>query len=357
MINEMSKVVYLTVAQVPKAISLCLMAQSHMPTGKRFGALVWGQSGIGKNAVTDKLGDLFGKATGKAYMMYDCNLSACAPEDITGLPIIQNGKTVDIPRYAFPTDSYGIIRLDEMDRPAYRQNLVAIVKYALDKTVDNPLPSNWMVLGLGNGMSDEGTQPLTEHIKGRFCHLYVSMNTTKAQEELENVYRKQGMPEALIKLHKMNPLKTRDEFEEIAVDNPRGRMYAGAILKAYEALKEVGADYSDVLLAVLAGTIGKVLAVELLTLNDLANLPDLDAVIANPKGTEIPNDLGLRCKYLDCLVATAQGDCNKAVKLLDYLVRYPAEIARNSIEQLATSCPKVTTAKTYVEWSNRMSKV
>ena len=353
---DRAKVIYLTVGQVPKAVSLCVVAQQYMPTAKHFGAVVWGQSGLGKNAVTDSLHTQFAKATGTDWSMVDCNLSAMCPEDITGLPRIVDGQTVDTPRFKLHENTCGIFRLDELDRPAYRQNLVAIVKYAIDKTVDIALPEKWFVLALANGQSDEGTQPLTEHIKGRFCHLYVSMNSTRAQEELAEVYKKQNMPAALLKLHRMNPIKTRDEFDEIAVDNSRSRMYAGAVLMAYEALRAQGADYSDVLLAVLAGCIGRTLAVELLALNDLEALPTLDEVVVNPNGTVMPDDLSLRHKYLGVLVAQAQHDCEKAVKLLDYLVRFPDEIARHAIEQLEVTCAGVAKSKTYAKWINRMNK-
>ena len=39
--NIASKVVYVTVGMIRKAVALCVMAQKYMPEGKRFGAIVW----------------------------------------------------------------------------------------------------------------------------------------------------------------------------------------------------------------------------------------------------------------------------------------------------------------------------
>jgi MoxR-like ATPase len=352
--NIQSKVSYITVGQVPKAVTLCIVAQGFMPKGKRFGAMVWGQSGVGKNAVTDNMNVSFTKSTGKKWNMFDCNLSAMCPEDITGLPQIdEHGQTVDRPRYMFPADSFGIFRCDEFDRPAYRQNHVAIVKYAIDKTVEKPLPENWFVLGLANGMSDEGTQPLTEHIKGRFVHLYVSTNSARAKKEFAQYIDGCDMPEAIKRMNKLNPLETRDEFEEHAVYNSRSMQYAASILKAYEALKASGADFNDVLLPVLAGTVGRQAAVELVKLYDLSDMPTLDEVIANPLKAIMPDDLSLRHRFLDVLVHEATADCDKSAKLVAYLVRYPDEIARYAMDKLVIGCPDVAKTAAYVKWANR----
>jgi hypothetical protein len=215
---------------------------------------------------------------------------------------------------------------------------------------------NWFVLGLANGVSDSQTQELTEHLKGRFVHLYVSTNSTKAKTELQDYFSARNANDAIKKLYAINPLETRDEFEPHAIYNHRSLDYANAILTAYNVMLKVGQDYSDVLLPVLAGAIGKDMAVELMKLHELSDMPTLDEVIANPKTSTIPDDLSLRHKYTTALVHEAQNDCDKAVKLLEYLVRLPNEVARYAIETLSTACPMVCKAQTFVEWQNRLNK-
>jgi hypothetical protein len=156
-------------------------------------------------------------------------------------------------------------------------------------------------------------------------------------------------------LYRINTVETRDEFESHAVYNHRTLEYADAILKAYIEMKKVGQDFSDVLLPVLAGAIGKDMAVELLKLYELADFPSLDEVIRNPLKSIIPDDLSLRHKYVSALVHEAQNDCEKATKLLKYIVRLPNEVARYAIETLALACPMVCKSETYVTWQNRLT--
>lgn len=350
-----SPVMYVRLSQVPKATKLSILAQQYMPEGKRFGLCVWGQSGIGKTAITDGLAEDFTKLTSSKWDMLDCNLSSIAPEDVKGMPHINASAELKyITQWNLNKDSNGIFRLDEFDRPAYFQNLIAIAKYAIDRQDnDNKLPANWFVLALGNGMSDAHTQELTEHLKGRFIHIYVSTNGSLANEERQAYLETKNLSKGILAFERMNPIKTRDEFEAHAIDNCRTRIYAYAILKAYEVLKGMGKDYSDVLLPVLAGAIGKSEACELLKLVELENLPTLKEVIANPLTAMIPEDLSLRHKYVSVLVSEAQNDCQLATKLLEYLVRLPNEVARFSIENMLISCPDICKSATYVKWSNR----
>jgi MoxR-like ATPase len=351
-----SNVVYMTIGMVRKAVTLCILAQKHMPAGKRFGAIVWSQSGIGKNGVTDNLAADMSAMSKKEWGSIDCNLAGGTPEDITGLPEIINGQTVYHSVYKLAKESYGIFRVDEIDRPAYFQNIIAMVKFGVDRTVTQPLPLNWFVLGLANGVSDAQTQELTEHIKGRFCHLYVSTNLPNADKEFAEYQKSRNTCDAIKRLLALNPIKTRDEFEAHAIYNKRTLEYADSLLKAYLQLKAIGQDYNDVLLPCLAGVIGKNEAIQLLRLQELESLPTLDEVIADPLNAMIPEDLSLRHTYLTVLVQEAQADCTKAVKLMDYLVRLPNEVARYSIEMLALSCSSVMTCKAYAIWMNRLTK-
>ena len=349
-------VVFIRVGQIQAAVKLCVIAQAHMDAGKRFGCCVWGQSGIGKTAVTDGIADHFSAKTGRPWSMIDCNLSACTPEDVAGYPSLVDGAMKFVSQWNLEPNSCGVFRLDEFDRPAYFQNLIALAKFAIDRQVEKPLPANWFVLALGNGVSDSHTQELTEHLKGRFIHLYVSTNGAKAQAERLAYLEQSGASKTLIKFTRMSPLQTRDdEFEAHAIDNDRTRKYADAILMAYDTLTKQGIDLSEIILPVLAGTIGKTQAIELLKVHELGDLPTLDEVIANPKTTTIPDDLSLRHKYITVLVAEAQTDCDKAVKLMDYLVRLPNEVARYAIEALSLACPAVCKAAVYVNWLNRLN--
>lgn len=349
------KVIYLSLEQSRRAVLLCILAQRFMPATKRFGAVIWGQSGIGKNGITDGLCDTLSTLSKAPWQFHDEDLSSCSPEDIKGLPRLTDAGACFAPFINLDKDSKGIFRVDEIDRPAYYQSLIALVKFGIDRTTSHHLPLNWFFLGLGNGSSDQHTHELSEHVKGRMCHLYVSTNAGGALDDVNAYYEKQGMPAALIKFNNMNPIATRDEFEEIAVDNNRTREYAGCILAAFETFKNHAnaPKFDDILPACLAGVIGKASAMELLKVYEMENLPSLSQVCNDPKGATMVSDLSTRHKHLSHLVSEVGADCAKASKLITYLLRTESEQVRFMLDKMIALCPDIAKNPEYVKWLAR----
>ena len=354
----MSNVIYMSLKKAKKAVVLCVLAQKYLPkyvSGKfeSFGAILWGESGIGKNGVTNDLGVEMSKTTGESYIQIDCNLSGMSPEDIHGVPVVQGEVLKYFSSLSIPSDSKGIFRLDEIDRPCYFQTLIEIAKYALDRTDHrHNLPNGMFVLGMGNGASDSNTQQLSDHLKGRFVHLYVSTNMPESLDSQVEYMEKQGYEESVIRMYKASPVKTRDEFEEIALYHNRSISFANAIMKAYKDLKKANADFGDVLLAVLAGTIGKANAIEMIRLEEMKDLPTLKQVSNDPLNAMIPNDLSLRHRYLTVLVNDASNNKALASGLVTYIARYPREMARFAYDKLVLDCPDIVKTVEYIAWSN-----
>ena len=355
----MSDVIYITVGQVPRAVELCLVAQAWMEESKRFGAMVWGPSGIGKNGVTDNLHSAWGAKLKQQWEFLECNVSAMAPEDLTGLPHkdLVNGKTIYFPPWKLKPESRGIFRADELDRPSYFQNLIAVVKYAIDRTSENPLPINWFFLGMGNGTSDTHTQELTGHMKGRLCHIFVTGNSLRAREEFKAYIDKKDWHPAVKKLAAMTPIVTPDAFENQSAYNSRTLDFAQCLLRAFDYLKSNGADYSEVLLSCISGVIGKFYALQLLKIHELEHLPTLDEVISAPEQAPLLNtnaaDLALQYKYVQSLVYEAMNDCSKSIGLIKYLVRLPKEVTRYHLDILVNHCPDCLRSPEYHTWQNR----
>ena len=353
MINSVVKI---RQSQIRKCVILSVLAQGYMPENKKFGCIVWGQSGIGKNAATDNLHKDFTTLTGKDWGFLDINVAGIMPEDLTGIPYSDGGVANYLPLIKTGKQQFGICRLDEIDRPTSMSVLINAAKFAIDRTTVNPLPENWFILGQGNGVSDSNTQELTEHIKGRFVHIYVTMNSQLAHEEYLKYLESRNAHPATLKIARLNPLKTRDEFEEHAVDNARTREYADCVLKAYSESKLRGQDFSDVLFPVLAGVVGKTLATELFTAIELEGLPTLDDVCKSPKSVIIPNDLSLRHRLVSIMVSEAGDNCAKASKLVEYIVRYPAEVARYALDNLMLTCPNIVKVDAFIKWEARLKK-
>lgn len=355
-------VVYMSLKQAKKAIVLCVMSQKYLPKydggqTETFGAILWGESGIGKNGITNNLGVELSKALGENWIQADVNLCGMSPEDVQGVPAVRMDDIVkkEVLKYFnslnFPKETKGIFRLDEIDRPAWYQTLTEMMKYAVDRTDHrNNLPTGMFVLGMGNGSSDSNTTRLSDHAKGRFCHLYVSENVAGAAEEHQAYMRGHGYNESIIRMFQNDPIKTRDEFEEIAIRHKRTGSFANAIVSAYKDLKKAGSDFSDVLLPCLAGVVGKKSAIEIIRFEEMSHLPTLADIVKNPLKAMMPEDLSLRDRYLKVLVSDCTGDCKLAPKFIQYVARFPRELARSALDSLMLACPDVVRTAEYIKW-------
>ena len=355
-------VVYMSLKQSKKAVVLCVMAQKYLMTYKggsdeSFGAIIWGPSGIGKTGSTNNLAVELSNALKENWILADVNLCGMSPEDVQGVPAIRMDEKIkeEVLKYFngihFPKDSKGIFRLDEIDRPAWYQTLIEMMKYAVDRTDHrNNLPKGMFVLGMGNGSSDSNTTRLSDHAKGRFCHLYVSENVAGSAEDHQAFMREQGYNESIIRMFQNEPIKTADDFEEIALRHKRTGSFANAILSAYKDLKVAGSDFSDVLLPCLAGVIGKKSAIEIIRFEEMAHLPTLAEIVKNPLKAIVPEELSLRDRYLKVLVSDCKGDCKLAPKFIQYVARFPRELARSALDSLMLSCPDVVKTAEYIKW-------
>ena len=358
-------VVYLSLKKARKAIVLAIMAQKYLPvyeSGVResFGAFLWGESGIGKNGITNDLGIEMTEATKSLWIQYAVNVCGMAPEDVQGIPVVREDKKAqeEILKYfssmKFKGTEQGIFVLDEFDRPQWAQTVTEMIKFAVDRTDHRAvLPAKMFVLAMGNGVSDINTIRLSDHIKGRFCHIYVSENVEGAADEHIAYMRNKGFNESIIRMFQADPIKTRDEFQQSAIRHKRSGSFANAIVSAYKDMKAKGIDFSDVLLAVLAGVIGKKHAVEVIRYEELGHLPSLKDVCDAPKKAMMPEDMSLCHQYLTVLVSDVRTQCALAPKLLEYIMRYPAEMARFAIENMVRDCPEVVKCPQYVTWVNR----
>lgn len=330
--------------QIVGCTALTALAQEFMPVDKRFGLFVWGDSGIGKNAFTDKLPKVLSKVMGKDYTLIDFNCASRMPEDVAGLPYIKKDEvsatTEFAPIYNYAeAGSQGIFRIDEMDRPLVKNVIPAIIKYAIDRTDKNVLPLDWFVIGQGNGCSDRDTVELSNHTKGRFVHIYASVNSDEARRDMETYLSDIDADPAIKALHRISPVESNDCFVEHAQYQNRTMEFANAIMKAYrkygDSLRRAGCPVDSIIRPLLAGAVGVAQANELVRLMEFSDLPTLGQIVNRPEKVLVPDDLSLAVKYVNTLCDFVSNEV-EAKGLATYIKRFPAEIARCGLEKLAS---------------------
>lgn len=325
-------------------------AQEFMENDQRFGLMIWGSSGTSKNYQTNKLPELLSKVhktmgKDKTFKLLDFNVAAREPQDVAGLPYINrdevNPTTEFAPIYNWAKEGTdGIFRIDELDRPFDKSIIPALAKYAIDRTDKNVLPLTWFVIAMGNGCTDRNTVELSDHIKGRFLHVYTSLNSDAARRDFETHLSESDAHPAIKALWRLSPCESNDCFTEHAQYQPRTMGgFANAILKAYDkygaTLKTLGFPVDEVLRPLLAGCVGVAQANEIVRLMDFANLPTLGEIVNRPTKAEVPADLSLAVKYVSSLCDFVT-NATEAKGLETYFKRFPAEIARCGLEKLSS---------------------
>lgn len=332
----------ITPRQIVSCCALAMLAQKYMPKDKRFGLFIWGDSGVGKNVFTDKVADVLSKLTKDKHDMIDFNCASHMPEDVTGLPYIKKSEDTVITQFA-PIYNYdnvakhGVFRIDEMDRPLVKQVIPALLKYAIDRTDDNVLPLEWFVIAQGNGCTDRDTVELSNHTKGRFVHVYASLNSDSARRDMETYLSDSNADPAVKALHRLSPVESNDCFTEHAIHQNRTIEYASAILKAYrkygDELRKVGCPVDVILRPLLAGAVGVAMASELVRLMDFDDLPTLGEIVNKPNDVSVPTDLSVSVKYVNTLCDFVSNK-QEAKQLAKYFERFPDEINRMAKEKL-----------------------
>lgn len=341
---DTNKVLTVTPRQVVACAVLSALAQKFMPKGKRFGLFVWGDSGIGKNAFTDRISTVLGKILKTPFGDIDFNCASRMPEDVNGMPYIKQANQVDTattefaPIYNYEAKgTHGIFRLDEMDRPMVKDIIPAIIKYAIDRTDTNVLPLDWFVVAQGNGCADRDTVELSNHTKGRFVHVYASLNSDSARRDMESYLSDIDADPAIKALHRLNPVQSNDCFGEHALHQNRTVEFADCIIKAYKAygeqLRQIGCPVDSILRPLLAGSVGVAMASELVRLMDFDALPTLGEIVNKPTAVDVPADLSLATKFVDTLCDFASCE-QEAKQLAVYFARFPDEIARIGLDKL-----------------------
>lgn len=355
-----SNVLAIRPSLINAAAAIAYLAQEFMEVGKRFGLFVWGSSGCSKNFQTDKLPTLLTKlhkrmGIERKFAMVDFNLASREPQDVAGLPYIKRDEVQPTTEFApiynwTEQGEHGIFRIDEMDRPSDRSIIPAVAKYAIDRTDKHVLPLNWFTLALGNGCTDRDTVELSNHIKGRFLHIYTSINSDAARRDFETYLSQKDAHPAIKALWRLSPCESNDCFVEHAQYQPRTMgSFADAILKAYDkygaTLKALGCPVDEVLRPMLAGCVGVAMANELFRLMEFAALPSLGEIVNQPSKVAVPADLSLAVKYVSTLCDFVSNEV-EAKGLATYIKRFPAEITRMGLEKLASlwNCIPMPTA-------------
>jgi hypothetical protein len=276
--------------------------------GTHLSPFIHGATGIGKSQVVQAY------ARKNSLELKDIRASQLDPVDARGIPVPNHTEKITqwYPPDFLPNNakSKGVIFLDELNR-ANQDTQSALYQLILERRIgDYILPDGWSIVAAGNREVDGCmVQPMSRALKNRFIHLEMEPH----YEDWHNWAHKNGIIEHVIAFMKYRS-EALDEATMAVKDSSGKHMdrirnaNSFATPRSWEFLSDLlkkafsqGRNLRDCF-SLTEGTVGEGMASEFISYCDIyLELPDLDALIANPSTfvpTDDPNKLYAICTGL-----------------------------------------------------------
>lgn len=314
---------------------------------KCAGLFIWSPPGLGKS-------NLVGASTAALSMaMADVRAGQFDPVDLRGLPYKNGDGRAHwaVPDF-LPRDGSGVLFLDELSAAPLSVQ-AACYQLVLDRQLgEYHLPQGWAVVAAGNRRTDRAVAHVqSSALASRFTHLELIPDL----EDWTKWALKAGLPFELVAfvrfrpelLHKFDPAEM-DATGEHTFPCPRTLEFAGHII-ARGLRPEIEG-------AMLAGTIGSGAAAELQGfLKVFRTLPNVDAVLMNPQGADVPTDPATLYALSGALARKATE--NNFDRVATYAGRLPDEFAVMTVNEAVRVSPAIQHTRPFSEWAANNSDV
>ncbi len=289
--------------------------------------LLWGEPGIGKTAVISQLADALN------VKLFTIIASIHEPSDFSGMPIIgadpaNDGVPMAPPEWALKVSREGgLLFFDELSAapPAVQAALLRVV---LERQVgSHTLPDDVRIVAAANppGSAADGWH-LTPPLANRFVHLPWTHNAKVVAEGLAGTWPSLRIPTvrvaeangAVAKARGLMSgyLQAQPQQTHAMPDNTEERGGAWPSPRTWEmAMRLFGfglacAASTEAITMAVAGAVGNGAAVEFMNYVDKADLPDPNAVLADPHHAQLPKRGDQQLAFLSALAAAVKMKTN-----------------------------------------------
>lgn len=306
---------------------------------KQQPCFIWGPPGVGKS---DVVAQVVGAHPG--FELRDVRMNLLDPVDLKGFPVpdVKAKAMTWLPADFLPRSGKGILFLDEFNSalPATQASGYQLI---LNRRIgDYQLPDGWAIVAAGNRDGDRGvTHRMPSPLANRLVHLDFDVHNDEwAQWALDNGIQPELL--AFIRfrpalLHKFDPSENPRAFP-----SPRSWMFVNKIFKSKLD--------RDLEFELITGAVGEGAAGEFLAFTRvIAGMPNLDEIVVNPDGVEVPTEPAT-------LYAVSTGLATRAAKdnfdrLMKFANRMPVEFQVQFVRDSVRRKRDVSSTKSYTQWS------
>jgi hypothetical protein len=336
-------------SQVATAINLCIEANQPV--------MLHGSPGVGKSDVVRQV------AAQRGIDMIDLRLSQLDPVDLRGVPSVDPKKkqtTWNAPDF-LPTDGKGILFLDEINSAA-QATAAAAYQLVLDRKLgDYELPPGWAIVAAGNRASDKAiVNQMSTALKNRFTHIdYEVNNDDWCEWALKNNISVEVLGFIRFRPMLLNEFEQRSNSKEERERVQRLKdAKAFATPRSWHFLSKLVSQQPppEIEYELYSGIVGEGAAAEFMGyLKYYRNLPNLDALLMDPKKAKVPEEPAT-------LYALATGLATKATqdnmeRVVQYALRMPAEFQVLLMKDAIVRDTSLTNTKAFNEWAVKNADV
>ena len=336
-------------SQVASAINLCIEASQPV--------MLHGSPGVGKSDVVRQV------AAQRGIDMIDLRLSQLDPVDLRGVPSVDHEKkqtTWNAPDF-LPKDGKGILFLDEINSAA-QATAAAAYQLVLDRKLgDYTLPEGWAIVAAGNRASDKAiVNQMSTALKNRFTHVNYEVNNDDwCDWALKNNVAIEVLGFIRFRPMLLNEFEQRSNSKEERERVQRLKdAQAFATPRSWHFLSKVVGQNppSDIEYELYSGIVGEGAAAEFMGyLKYYRNLPNLDALLMDPKKAKVPEEPAT-------LYALSTGLATKATpdnmeRVVQYALRMPAEFQVLLMKDAIVRDTALTNTKAFNEWAVKNADV
>jgi len=297
--------------------------------------------GVGKSDIIKQ----FALKTERTY--HDIRLAYSAPTDLQGFPYIDresNRMRFSIPAQ-FPTTPGNVIALEEFSC-ASKMVQNGSLQLTLDRRIgEYKVPDNTLIVLAGNGQGDRvHVERLSSAVANRimFIHLVADLDdwtgwALESGVDVRVVAFLRFRPDLL---HNFNPAKWDGET---GFATPRSWAAAARLIAANPP--------AALRLPMLEGTVGPGPAAELNAfLSVYEQLPNIDGILLDPKGADVPEEPSAR--YAVCAALSNRTEKGNFGRVATYLGRLPKEFEVFGVRlALRTKGREVSDTREFVTWA------
>lgn len=308
--------------------------------------MIWGPPGGGKSDIVAQTAARLGRK------LYDVRVALLDPVDLRGVPSVKGGVTRwNIPAFLPSDGGPSLLFLDELNAGALDVQSACFQLVRDRKLGEYTLPDNCAIIAAGNRLEDKAAaKRMPSALSNRFVHL--DLETDHNEFTKWAIDHDVALP--VISFIRFRPDSLMDfDPKERATATPRSWEFVSNIFKTEPPEETEFDEY--------AGAVGEGHAAEFTAfLRIWRNLPNLDGILMDPKGSDIPDATkpdGLATLFAVCVGLAHKATEDNFGRVIEYTNRLSPEFGVLCVTDAVRRNKEVCNSAAYIKWGAEHAEV